>query len=199
MHLAAPVPASDVARAQLILALLILALLPLFLTTVPAVAHRLRFDFGPIPEPLVPGMAVEPSGWIRSSILPWPSNRAVVSKSSSLPPAPPAPSAPRHRLDLLPDGRPFFDSRPIDPGGLQSRLGGLAATSGWIDFHPHPDARFEDVVETLAPVAYSGFGRLRIDNSRYSEAFEAAMAGYERPGRHGRSRSPEKGTASPRD
>jgi hypothetical protein len=175
MQLSTVGPASDAARAQLLLALLVLALLPVAWLAHPRPNHGLIFDLGPIPEQLRPGLTAEHAGWIRPHIRSWRSNGFVMRDMLVGPP--PGPSGTRHRLDLLPTGGLLLDSRPVDVERLRARLDLLTTrTSGWVDFRPHPEARHEDVVETLAAVARSAFDRLRLDNSRYAGAFAAATA-----------------------
>lgn len=166
-------PASDAARAQLLLVLLILTLVPIVLISIPRPTHGLTFEFGPIREELTPNMTAEHAGWVRPYFRSWHSKALIVRADFF---TLPDPSARRHRLDLLANGERLLDSRPIGLDQLRSRLDLLTTTSGWVDFHPDPDARYGDVVETLAPVAYSAFDRLRLDNSRYAEAFEKATA-----------------------
>ena len=173
MQLATVGPATHAARAQLILCFAITALLAPILIGVPRPNHGLTFDMGMIAEELGEGMTIEHSGWLRPYIRSnAPAGRFAI--SDRIEPLP-APWGRRHRLDLLPSGELLFDSRPVDSEGLRSRLDWLMTrTSGWVDFHPDPEARYEDVVEALAPVARSAFDRLRLDNSRYAGAFEAA-------------------------
>jgi len=172
MELARVGPALDGARAQLVLALLGFALLPFLLMAFPRTTHGLTFERGRIREELTPSMTADHAGWIQ------PYNRSVRRSRPYLAreyfTLAPNPSGPRHRLDLLPTGRLLFDSRPVDAAGLRSRLDLLLDVSGWIDFHPHPEARFEDFIEAMAAVSRSDFDRLRLDNERYAEAFEAA-------------------------
>jgi biopolymer transport protein ExbD len=173
MRLVTVGPGADGARAQLLFALLILALLPVTLISSPRPNHGLTFELGMIPEELTPGMSRDQAGWVR----PFVRSTARFAVSDISDPLP-DPSAPRHRLDLLPSGQLLFDKRPVDRSQLRRRLDLLMtmARPGWVDFRPDPNARYEDFVETLAPVAYSAFDRLRLDNSRYATAFEAAMA-----------------------
>jgi hypothetical protein len=192
MQLSTVGPASDAARAQLFLALLVLALLPVALISQPRPNHGLMFDFGPLPEQLVPGLGAEHSGWIRPYIRSWRSNgfeaRDVFIDFR------PGPTGTRHRLDLSPMGDLLLDSRPIGRQALRAQLDFLMTrTSGWVDFRPDPHARYEDVVETLALVSYSAFDRLRLDNSRYAADFEAAAAYRPGPTRPDRLRGPGHG------
>lgn len=174
MRLSTVGPALGLARAQWVLASLILALLPIILLWHPRATHGLIFDMGPIPAQLTPGMTADEAGWIRPWVRSWRSNPYA---ARELFPALPIRSPPRHRLDMLPTGTLLFDSRPIDVEELRSRLDWLSTrTSGWVDFHPDPNTRYEDVLEALAPVHRSAFDRLRLDNSRYAAAFEAATA-----------------------
>lgn len=178
MQLATIGPASDGARAQLLFALLIFALLPIVLMAIPRPSHGLVFDFGPLPEQLTPATTPDHAGWIRAHVRSTAYGQRFTDSEIIVPAR--GPAGPRHRLDLLPTGELRFDSRPIDLHGLRSQLDLLMTrTSGWVDFHPDPDARYEDVVATLAPVAYSGFDRLRLDNSPYAADFEAATAAAE--------------------
>lgn len=194
MQLSTLGPASDGARAQLLLALLILALFPVTLLARPRETDSLTFDLGLITEELTAGMNADEAGWIRPRMR---SRRPSGYFVLDIFVAPPNPSAPRHRLDLLPTGELLFDSRRVTLQGLRSRLDLLLATPGWVDFHPHPEARYEDVVATLAPVAYSGFDRFRFDNGRYAEAFEAATAEDKGPGRSGAPRAGGKAALRP--
>lgn len=189
MQLATVGPASDSARSQLLFALLILSLAVPALISIPTPTSGLTFDFGLIPEELTPGMTAEHSGWVRPYIRGWNSNAYIVRADYF---EAPVPSAPRQRLDLLPSGRLLLDSRPIELERLRAEFDLLMTTTGWIDFHPDPNARYGDVVETLAPVARSAFGRLRLDNSRYARAFDAAAGGAEPPPRPASRRSGRK-------
>lgn len=166
MRLSTAGPASDGARAQLLLVLLILALLPLVLTAIPRDNHGLTFDMGMIPEHLTPTMSSEHAGWIRPHVrAPRRSERSAPLSIAPLP----GPYGPRHSLELKPSGELLLDSRPIGLEEFRSRLAGM---DGWIDFRPDPHARYEDFVETLVPPAQLYFDRLRLDNSLYAEALE---------------------------
>lgn len=161
----------DGTRAQLVLALLILALIPALLTSMPRPTHGVTFDFGPLPEQLEPGRPVDEAGWIRPHIR----STAYLRRRFDIPksiPAPRDPDATRHILELLPSGQRLLDSRPVGVDEFRARIDWLHTTEGWVDFRPDPGSRFEDVVEILAAVARSDFDRLRLDNSRFASAVE---------------------------
>jgi hypothetical protein len=156
-------------RAQLLLALLILALFPMVILNLPLPTHAVFLELGlksgegpggfaPVTEQnvrtaraarrLPEGLIVEPDLW-------------------------PSLTGPGHRLELTPANAILLDGRPVDRAGLRAALDRIALSDGgWVDIRPDPHSRTELFHEVLAVIASADFDRLRLDNRPFARALD---------------------------
>jgi biopolymer transport protein ExbD len=70
-----------------------------------------------------------------------------------------------HSLEIQPGGELVLNGQSVTRAELELNLEALAMQyEGWIDFRPHPNARYEDFVAAFAVFSRTGFDRLKLDN-----------------------------------
>jgi biopolymer transport protein ExbD len=145
------------ARAQLLLALLLMALAPFSVIGRPIEQHALRLDLRPpsgLPAAASPAAAMHPVSLLAVPPEPEPGSRV-------------------HPLVATADGRILVDGSAVGFTGLRDRLDAIAVTeTDWVDFRPEPNVRYEHFAEILAVVKRAGLERLRFDNRRYGRMLD---------------------------
>lgn len=177
MDLAHVGPRGAGARAQLLLALLLMAVAPLCIGYRPYPTHAVKLDLWPSPENPAPA-APPPVGVFRLSSLSFPDELI------NLPPL--------RRVDLTADGRVLADGVAVDLIGLHRRLDMLAVSEArhWVEFRPDPNARYELFVEILAVFKRAMVERIDLDNGPYLRTLDESYEGSRREAAAG-ARSPE--------
>ena len=157
-----PDPAEGGRRAQLVLALLLLSILPVFWLSVPAPTHAVRLDLPPLPDTVMPTNPFPPQAYLLTSLmLPNPS---VVPRRI-------------HELVLTAGGKVLLDGRQVDITGLFERLRVIAQREGeWVDLRPDPNVRYELFAEILAVTRRTRLERLRLDNGPFRHALDGEPA-----------------------
>jgi biopolymer transport protein ExbD len=174
------------ARAQLLTALLLVAMAPFYMGHHPIQTHALKLDL--------------PSGSEEQAAAAAPP-RAV---RADLPPPPPdvpatgpdglgVPSTPRYpwppplrRVVVTADGRILADGMLVDLIGLRRRLDLLYAEEDapWAELRPDPNARYERFAEVLAIFKRAAVERVRLDNGRYEHILDESYGGSPRTDLH---------------
>jgi biopolymer transport protein ExbD len=163
-------PMAEGTGAQLILAILLAALLPLFILTLPVQTHAVKLDLPALPETAMPTNPFPPQAYLLTSLI--------------LPD--PVPARPRHELVITAGGQVLMDGSVVDLLELRQRLDHIETTEKeWVDLRPDPDARYELFAEILAVVKRARLERLRLDSRPFRSslddgpAFSAAKALHE--------------------
>jgi hypothetical protein len=164
------------ARAQLLAALLLMAVAPLCIGERPFPTHSVKLDLWPSPEN--PASSVPPpvGAFALSSI-------DLPDELLRLPPL--------RRIDLAADGRILADGAAVTLTGLRMRLDIAALEDGhWVEFRPDPNARYELFVEVFAVTRWARLQRLHLDNARFARILDESYDGGRRERRPG-DRPPE--------
>jgi biopolymer transport protein ExbD len=152
-------PAAQGARAQLILAVLLTALMPMFLAIFPIETHAVKIDLPPLPDAVVPLPRSRPQAFLLTTIVyqePVPVERRPV-----------------HRLVATPWNEVLFDGERVDLDGLRRRLDVVVEREfEWVDFRPDPNVRYELFVELLAVTRRARLERLLLDNRAFRHAVD---------------------------
>jgi hypothetical protein len=142
------------ARAQLILALLLLSIFPIFWLSVPIQTHAVRIDLPALPDRIVPTPASRPQAYFLTSLI--------------LPDRPLVPRRWIHKLVITPQEEVLIDGSNVDITGLRQRLDVIEQREGeWVDLRPDPNARYELFAEILAVIKRARIERLRLDNRAF--------------------------------
>jgi biopolymer transport protein ExbD len=144
-------PAAAGRRAQLLLALFLLCVFPIFLLTIPIQTHSVKIDLPRLPDAIVPMPA-------RSS------PPAYLLTTMVLPDLGLEPPRPLHELVVTPQNTVLWNGRKIDLAGLRTRLHLIEARGEWVDFRPEPNARYEMFAEILAIAKRARLERMRLDS-----------------------------------
>ncbi|HEX8379905.1 MAG TPA: biopolymer transporter ExbD [Allosphingosinicella sp.] len=157
-------PADQGLRAQLLLALLILSVFPIFLLTFPVQTHGIRIDLPPLPETIVPAGPIEPQPYLLTTFV-LPNPKLV-------------PPRRVHDLVVTPTDVVLMDGKQVDFRGLRERLDVVAGRDGeWLEFRPNPNARYELFVEVLAVVKRAYVERLRLNSRPFRRALDEDKSG----------------------
>jgi hypothetical protein len=153
---------AQMSQALLVLSFLLLALFPMLILDYPVQLHSVTLEFGHQSadehELNLEDGRVQVWPVLRMPYSPW-SGRSLL-KILHFPKL----SGRMHALELEASGRLLLDGRLVDRAGLGLYAEALATRyDGWIEFRPHPNARYEDFVEALAVLARTGFDRLSLD------------------------------------
>ncbi|HEX9965636.1 MAG TPA: hypothetical protein VGB04_11710 [Allosphingosinicella sp.] len=152
-------PAAQSARAQLILALLLLSIFPIFWLSVPIQTHAVRIDLPALPETIVPTPASRPQAYVLTSLI-----RADPTL---------VPHRRIHELVITPGDEVLMDGSKVDIAGLWQRLSIIEYREGeWVDLKPDPYARYELFAEVLAMTRRARIERLRLDNRPFRQAMD---------------------------
>lgn len=154
-------PAAAGRRAQLLLALLLGALLPVFLLTLPIQTHSLKIDLPLLPETIVP-MPVGPPAYLLTTFI--------------IPDDDVEPPRPLHELVVTARDRVLLNGREVDLASLRTRLDIIITRDEWVDFRPEPYSRYEIFAEVLAVTKRARLERMRLDSRPFRKAID------ERPG-----------------
>lgn len=150
-------PAAHGVRAQLILALLLAALLPIFLLTFPIQTHSVKIDLPHLPETVVPAIPAPPAYLLTTFIIPeWELE----------------PPRRLHELVVTPQDKVLMNGKEVDMSGLRMRLDIVAVRDEWVDFRPEPNARYEMFAEVLAVTRRARLERLRLDSRPFRRALD---------------------------
>ena len=147
-------PAAAGRRAQLLLALLLLSVFPIFLLYIPIQTHSVKINLPHLPETIVPIVPATPTPPVYLLSLP-------------VPPAPDVePEAPRqlHELVITSWNTLLWNGREVDLAALRTRLNIIEISEEWVDLRPEPNARYELFAEVLAVIKRARIERLRLDN-----------------------------------
>jgi hypothetical protein len=176
-------PRSAGARAQLLTALLLVAMAPFYMGHHPIQTHALKLD---LPSDLGERAAAEADPRASPARVPPPSPAVPATGPDGLgvpstPRYPLPPPAPR-RVVVTADGRILADGTPVDLIGLSRRLDLLYAAEDapWVELRPDPNARYELFAEVLAVFKRAAVGRLRLDNGRYEHILDESYGGSPR-------------------
>ncbi|HEU0099441.1 MAG TPA: hypothetical protein VFQ67_11785 [Allosphingosinicella sp.] len=160
-------------RAQLILALLLLSVFPVFFLTIPIQTHSVRLDLPRLPGAIVPASPPRPDAYLMTTL----AVRRLVGDPERTPRF--------HELVVTPHETILFDGREVDVRGLAARLGSVEAREEWVDFRPDPNARYELFAEILAMTRRARIERLRLDSRPFRGALdEPPPAARRRSRRH---------------
>lgn len=152
---------TEALQAQLILAVLLLAILPITILYVPAPTHAIILDLWPLPG--------WPAGGDTAAMVRLSSSRRERA-SYVFSPSPPG-DRPLPRIELTAGETILFEGRPVDLVRLRMELDLLSAQNApWLELRPHPEMRYERFVEVLAAIARGPEVYLRIDNGPFREA-----------------------------
>lgn len=154
-------PADAGRRAQLLLALLLLSIFPIFWLSIPIQTHAVKLDLPPLPERIV-AMAPAPPAYLMTSYL--------------VPDLELEPARGLHELVLTPGDAVLLNKREVDLAGLRARLDVIAVRNEWVDFRPEPNTRYEFFAEVLAVTRRARLERLRLDNRPFGEALDEPPA-----------------------
>lgn len=147
-------------RAQLLLALVLLSVFPVFILAIPIQTHSVKIDLPRLPEAVVPMPE-------RSS------PRVYFFAPVDLPHRDPEPPRPVHDLVLTAQDRVLWNGRHVDLEGLRTRLDIITVRDEWVDFRPEPHARYELFAEVLAVTKRARLDRMRLDSRPFREAVDA--------------------------
>ncbi|HEX8238241.1 MAG TPA: hypothetical protein VF574_00695 [Allosphingosinicella sp.] len=142
--------------AQLLLALLVLTLFPIFLLMHPIQTHSVKLDLPRLPE---------------ASAVPYPYGARFLERLDESRPLM-KPGARAHRLSTTPGNAILFDGAEVDLETLRGRLNLAAVEGGWVDFSPEPDARYELFFDVLALTRRARLDRLRLDSRPFRRALD---------------------------
>ena len=154
-------PAAAGRRAQLVLALLFLTVLPIFILTHPLPTHVVWLDLTPAAEEPPPPLPAAVAG-----------GEFRLLSTMVLPELPPDEPRRIHKLVLTADGRVVLDGTALDLLGLSRRLNLIEVEDEWVSFEPEPDARYELFAETLAVAKRARIERLQVPSSRFAGAID---------------------------
>jgi hypothetical protein len=155
-------PASAGRTAQLLLALLLLAVLPAAFNH-PLQQHIVRLDLTPQAEEPPPPLPDAAAGGLP---------RLSVTLLNDVAPIGPLGPGPIHRLVVTADGRMMLDGATLDLIGLRQRLDLIEVEGEWVSFEPDPNARYELFVEALATAKRARIERLQVPAGRYALAID---------------------------
>lgn len=155
-------------RAQLLLALLLLSLFPIFLLNIPVQTHSVRIDLPALPEAARPDLRPAPAYILTIPVL----------RSYEV-----EPPRPLHRLVVTPRDEVLFNGRKLTLASLRERLDSISAReSEWIDFRPDANARYEFFAEILAVAKRARIERLLIDNRPFRTSMDDRPEPFEAGG-----------------
>lgn len=148
-------PAAAGRKAQLLLALLLLSILPMCLLTLPIPTHAVKLDLPRLPNAIVRLPPVRPDAWVLTTL---------VAPGMAL-------EAPRpvHQLVVTRNGEIRLNGRGTDLRGLSERLALIMMREEPVDLRPHPEARYERVAQVLAVTGRSHVARLRLDSGPFED------------------------------
>lgn len=152
-------PAAAGRRAQLLLALLLLSVFPIFLLSIPIQTHSVKIDLPRLPDAIVP--MPEGSG-----------PPAYLLTTLVLPDLDLEPPRPLHELVLTAQNTVLWNGREVDLAGLRTRLDLIEVRGEWVDFRPEPHARYELFAEVLAVTKRARLERMRLDSRPFREAID---------------------------
>lgn len=157
-----PVPVANGFSAPLLLATLLAALIPPFLILDPFPTHAVKLH-------LVEG---EPDAGVPPLARPV-RRRAGRVRHGNVSYPHPEPGRITLPLAVMADGTLRLGGEPLRPAELETRLHALAPADGhWVDLRPHPEARYEVVLDVIALIARIGFDRLEFDSRPFADAID---------------------------
>lgn len=152
-------PAAAARRAQLLLALLLGAILPVFLLTLPIPTHSVRIDLPLLPEAIVPmPPGAGPPAYLLTTFI--------------VPDLDLEPPRPLHELVITPQDKMLWNGKAVDVAGLRTRLDIVAIREEWVDLRPDPNARYEMFAEVLAITKRARLEKMRLDSRPFREAID---------------------------
>jgi biopolymer transport protein ExbD len=152
-------PAAGGRQAQLLLALLLLSVFPVFILTIPIQTHSVRIDLPRLPDAIVP----MPEGS---------SPPAYLLTTMVLPDLDIEPPRRLHELVVTAQDRVLWNGREVDLAGLRDRLNIVEVREEWVDFRPEPYARYELFAEVLAVTKRARLERMRLDSRPFRESID---------------------------
>lgn len=150
-------PAAGGRQAQLLLALLLLSVFPIFLLHIPIQTHSVKIDLPRLPDAIVP----MPEGS---------SPPVFLLTTMVLPDVDIEPPRPIHELVLTAQNTLLWNGREVDLAGLRTRLDIVEVREEWVDFRPEPYARYELFAEILAVTRRARLERMRLDSRPFRES-----------------------------
>ena len=152
-------PAAGGRQAQLLLALLLLSVFPVFFLTIPIQTHSLKIDLPRLPDAIVPMPegASPPVYLLTTMVFP--------DLDLELP-------RPIHELVVTAQDRVLWNGKEVDLEGLRTRLHIVTFRDEWVDFRPEPYARYEMFAEVLAVTKRARLERMRLDSRPFRKAID---------------------------
>ena len=157
--------ATEAVQAQLILAVLLLAILSVVIVAAPRPLHAIMLDLWPLPD-----WSTLPSGDTVAMVR---VSRGHGDAVTDVVGPMPLPEGPIPRIELTPADTILFEGRPVDLVGLRMELDWLDARDEfWLELRPDAEARYERFDEVLAVIGRAGEFQLRIDNRPFRNALD---------------------------
>ena len=160
-------PAAAGRRAQLLLALVLFSVFPVFLLCIPIQTHSVKLNLPHLPEtivPFVPEAPAPPAYFLSIPII-------------AVPDLDLEPPRRLHELVITPQNRVLMNGREVDLTGLRIRLDIIETREEWVDLRPEPDARYEMFAEVLAVIKRARLERVRLDNRSFRHAMDDGAPG----------------------
>lgn len=157
--------ASEAVQAQLILAILLMAILPITIVNVPPPNHAITLRLWPLSDRSLPASG-DTAAAVRIS---WPSDARRLASVKVSPEVPT--DEPVSRIDVAAGDTILFEGRPVDLVGLRMELDWLSVREQfWLELRPHPESRHERVHEVLGVIGRAGPFYMRIDHRPFRSA-----------------------------